>query len=176
LSDSSEDRLANLLGAAVLAAGDRMRAAVEQELGVGGAAPAALVHVAAYPGVSTEALHRVLGISQPGTVQLVERLVAQGLVERRPGRDRRTQALHATARGHEALAALLARRAEALATLLAPLSPTERDALTPLLEKVVAGLADDRPHALTACRLCDRDACRRGPGCPLGHTVKSARR
>jgi hypothetical protein len=102
---------------------------------------------------------------------VVERLVGNGLVERRPGRDRRTQALHATPRGHEALAALLAGRAEALAGLLTPLSRAERDTLTPLLEKVVAGLADDRPHALTACRLCDRDACRRGPGCPLGHTV-----
>ena len=78
-----------------------LRGAVEEGLGFGGAAPAALVHLAAYPGESAEALHRVLGISQPGTAQVVERLVANGLLERRPGRDRRTHALHVTPRGQE---------------------------------------------------------------------------
>jgi MarR family transcriptional repressor of emrRAB len=171
LSNSSDERLANLLGAAVLVAGDRMRVAIEDALGSGGAAPAALVHLAAYPGESAEALHRVLGISQPGTAQVVERLVDRGLVERRPGRDRRTHALHVTARGRSALHALLERRTDALAALLAPLTHAERAQLTPLLEKVVAALADDRPQALTACRLCDREACCESPGCPLGHTV-----
>ena len=171
-----DDRLANLLGATVLVASDRLRGALEEGLGFGGAAPAALVHLAAYPGESAEALHRVLGISQPGTAQVVERLVAHGLLERRPGRDRRTHALHVTPHGLDALGDLLARREQALAALLAPLTPAERDALTPLLEKVVAGLADDRPRALTTCRLCDRDACRKGPGCPLGHTFTAAER
>jgi DNA-binding MarR family transcriptional regulator len=177
LSDPTEDRrLTNLLGVTALVAADRVRGTLEEGLGFGGAAPAAIVHLAAYPGESAEALHRVLGISQPGTAQVVERLVAHGLVERRPGRDRRTHALHVTARGHEALGELLARRAETLAALLAPLSPAEREALTPLLEKVVAGLARDRPEGLTTCRLCDRDACRRGPGCPLGPTITAAER
>nr|MBA2261644.1 hypothetical protein [Solirubrobacterales bacterium] len=47
----------------------------------------------------------------------------------------------------------------------------ERARLETLLDKVVAGLADDRPGALVVCRLCDRDACCAGPGCPLDHTV-----
>ena len=122
MSNSSDDRLANLLGATALAAGDRMRAAIEDALGHGGAAPAALVHLGAYPGESAEALHRVLGISQPGTAQVVERLVDQGLLERRPGRDRRTHALHVTARGQRALAALSERRTDTLVALLRPRS------------------------------------------------------
>jgi MarR family transcriptional repressor of emrRAB len=161
----------NLLGAVVLAGTDRMQSAVEGPVGSGGAAPAALVHLAAYPGESAEALHRVLGISQPGTAQLVERLAGQGLVERRPGRDRRTQALHLTARGRRTVGRLIERRGQILTELLAPLTDDERAQLTPLLEKVVAGLADDRPEALATCRLCDREACRREPGCPLGHTA-----
>lgn len=167
---SFDSRLANLLGATVLAAADRTRDALEDALGHGGAAPAVLVHLAEYPGESAEALHRVLGISQPGTVQVVARLVERGLVERRPGRDRRTHALYVTPAGHRALGELMERRARVLEALLAPLGPAERAQLTPLLEQIVAGLADDRPGALTVCRLCDRDACGRGPRCPLAHT------
>jgi MarR family transcriptional regulator, negative regulator of the multidrug operon emrRAB len=155
-----------------LAATDRTAAAIADTLGLGGAAPAVLVHVAAHSGESTEALHRVLGISQPGTVQVVQRLVDQGMLERRPGRDRRTHALHATAGGRRVLDDVLSARAQALETVLAPLTHAERAQLTPLLETVVSGLADDLPGALTTCRLCDRDACFSGPGCPLGHTVR----
>ena len=175
MSKSSEERLVNLLGVAALAATDRMRAGVEGTLGSGGAAPAALVHLAAYPGESAEALHHVLEISQPGTAQVLERLVDQGLVERRPGRDRRTHALHLTARGRRTVDRLIGRRAETLGALLAPLTEDERALLTPLLEKVVAGLADDMPQALNTCRLCDREACCREPGCPLDHIVRSSR-
>src|SRR5918999_1363402 len=164
-------RLENLLGVTVLAGADRTSAAIADALGSGGAAPGVVVHLAAYPGESAEALHRVLGISQPATVQVVQRLVDRGLVERRPGRDRRTHALHLTPDGHRVHAALLERRGHALSELLAPLSDAERDRLAPLLEKIVSGLADDRPEALTVCRQCDRGACCSGPGCPLDHTV-----
>ena len=163
-------RLENLLGAVTLAAGDRVRPAVEHGLGHGGAAAAALTHLSGHPGESVEALRRVLGISQPGAVAVVERLVAAGLADRRPGPDRRTHALHPTAAGAAALDRLLDARAAALGELLDPLAPGERAQLTHLLEKVVAGLADDRPRARTVCRLCDRAACVAG-GCPLDHTV-----
>lgn len=164
-------RLENLLGVTVLAAADRTTAAVAEALGSGGAAPGVLVHLAAYPGESAEALHRVLGISQPATVQAVQRLVDRGLVERRPGRDRRTKALHLTPDGRRVHDALLDRRRAALAELLAPLTAAERERLLPLLEKVVAGLAEDRPGGLTVCRQCDRDACCSGAGCPLNHIL-----
>jgi MarR family transcriptional repressor of emrRAB len=168
------DRLANLLGVTALAATDALRDAVERDLGRGGSAPAALVHLQAWPGTSIEALRHVLGISQPATVRLVDQLVAEGLLERRPGADRRTLALHLTAAGERAASALLARRAERLGALLAVLSDEDQAALEPLLERLAAALAHDRPGALRACRLCDRGACRRDPGCPLDHTVPGA--
>src|ERR687895_349374 len=96
------------------------------------------------------------------------------LVHRRPGRDRRTHALHLTARGRRTVDRLIGRRAETLGALLAPLTEDERALLTPLLEKVVAGLADDMPQALNTCRLCDREACCREPGCPLDPIVRSS--
>ena len=167
----ADPRLANLLGVAVLAAVDRMRAAVEAELPAGGAAPAALVHLQAYPGETVEALRRVLGISQPAAVRAVDRLAAAGLLERRPGPDRRSLALHLTRAGARATDRLLARRTEALDALLEGLAPAERAALLPLLERLVSTLADDRAGALTTCRLCDRKACTSAPGCPLEHTA-----
>jgi MarR family transcriptional regulator, negative regulator of the multidrug operon emrRAB len=167
------DRLAQLLGALSLSATDRFRAAVESSLGRGGAHAGALVHLDAHPGGSVQGLADVLGISQPAAVKLAERLVADGLVERGPGPDRRTVALAPTPAGREAARRLLAERASELEGLLGVLDAEERDQLAPLLEKLVAGLAGDRPAALTACRLCDRDACwgERGTDCPLQHTV-----
>jgi MarR family transcriptional regulator, negative regulator of the multidrug operon emrRAB len=168
----ADDRLANLLGVTAMAAADRLRAAVEDDLGHGGAAPAVLVHLDAYPGESIEALRRVLAISQPATVRAVDRLAEEGLVERRPGRDRRTLALFLTARGRRAARRVLAGRAASLRAMLAVLDEDERARLLPLLERLASGLAVDRSGALTVCRMCDRAACgQQQHGCPLDHTT-----
>jgi MarR family transcriptional repressor of emrRAB len=168
-----DDRLANLLGVTALAAADRLRAAVEADLGHGGTAPAVLVHLQAYPGESIEALRRVLAISQPATVRAVDRLAEEGLVERRPGRDRRTLALFLTRRGQHAARRVLAWRAASLRDMLAALDEADRARLLPLLEKLASCLAVDRPGALNVCRMCDRRACRQQSGCPLEHTSGS---
>jgi MarR family transcriptional regulator, negative regulator of the multidrug operon emrRAB len=169
------DRLANLLGVTALTATDRLRCAGESELSHGGSAPAALVHLQAYPGESVEALRRVLCVSQPAAVRVVDRLAGEGLVERRCGPDRRTLALHLTAAGERAAYELLSRRTRSLRLLLDVLEPDEQAALEPLLERLVAALAGDRPEALRVCRLCDRSACTSAPGCPLDHTTESGR-
>ncbi len=167
------DRLAQLLGALSLSATDRFRTTVEGSLGRAGAHAAALVHLDAYPGDSVQALATVLGVSQPAGVKLATRLAADGLLERRPGHDHRTLSLHLTPRGRTAAAQVVADRAAELDQVLAVLDADERERLAPLLEKLVAGLAGDRPGALSVCRMCDRDACCGArAGCPLEHTVK----
>lgn len=167
------DRLSQLLGALSLSATDRFRDRVEGSLGRAGAHAAALVHLDAYPGGSIEQLGRALGVSQPGAVKMVDRLQADGLLERRAGPDARTLALHLTVSGRAAARRVLAERGDELDHLLEVLDDGERTSLLPLLEKLVAGLADDRPGALTVCRMCDRDTCCGAPaGCPLDHTVK----
>jgi MarR family transcriptional repressor of emrRAB len=168
----SVERLANLLGVTALAAADRLRAAIGAELARTGSAPAVLVHLQAYPGESVVRLQAVLGISQPATVRVVGALVADDLVERHPGRNRRTLALYLTEAGEAAARAVLAERAIALEAMVATLDPADRERLEGLLERIVTRLADDRPTALHVCRMCDRGACRRAPGCPLDHTVK----
>jgi MarR family transcriptional regulator, negative regulator of the multidrug operon emrRAB len=169
----ADDRLANLLGVTALAAADRLRAAVEADLGHRGAAPALLVHLHAYPGESIEALRRVLAISQPATVRAVDRLAEERLVERRPGADRRTLALFLTRRGQRAARRVLTRRVANPRHMIAALDDDEQARLLPLLERLTSCLAFDRPGALNVCRMCDRRACLRQPGCPLGHTTGS---
>lgn len=166
------DRLAQLLGALSLSAVDRVRSSVDASLGRAGAHAAALVHLEAYPGDSVQALADVLSVSQPAAVKVVNRLAGDGLVERREGPDGRTRALHLTAAGRDAAARVLADRAARLEEVLRVLGDDERERLEPLLEKLVAALAGDRPGALTVCRLCDRTSCCGAPaGCPLEHTV-----
>jgi DNA-binding MarR family transcriptional regulator len=167
------DRLAQLLGVVALSATERFRDTVEGSLGRAGAHAAALVHLDAYPGDSIGALAAVLGVSQPAAVKVADRLTSDRLLERRAGPDGRTRALHLTAAGRRAAARVLAERERELADVLAILSADERRRLEPLLERLVAGLADDRPGAVAVCRMCDRDACCREPhGCPLEHTVQ----
>ena len=166
------DRLAQLLGVLALAGADRCRAAVEGAVGRGGGHAGALVHLDAHPDESVQGLADVLGVSQPAAVKIADRLVTDGLLERRPGADRRVRALRLTSKGRRAAAGVLAERAEALEELVSVLEPPERVALEQLLEKLVATLAHDRPGALTVCRLCDRSVCcRDGAGCPLEHTT-----
>jgi MarR family transcriptional regulator, negative regulator of the multidrug operon emrRAB len=165
------DRLAQLLGVLALAGADRCRAAVDGAVGRGGAHAAALVHLDAHPDESVQGLADVLRVSQPAAVGIVDRLAADGLVERRPGADRRVRALRLTRKGCRAAAHVLSERADALDELVSVLQPRERAALEPLLEKLVAALAQDRPGALTVCRLCDRNVCCGPPGCPLEHAT-----
>ena len=162
-----DERLVQLLGAATLAAHDALSAAMP----AGETRSAILVHLCAHPGGSVEALRQVLGLSQPATARAVEGLVRDGLVDRGPGPDRRSHDLRPTRAGRRVAREALAARAEALRPLVAELDGASRADLGAGLEALVGGLAGDRPGALRTCRLCNRDACCTGPGCPLQHTV-----
>ncbi len=155
-------RCANLLGAASLAIGGAIRDAVERESGFGGALPAALVTLDAYPGHSVEQLRTALGLSQPGAVRLVDRLEAEGWAERRP-REGRGLALSLTPAGRRVVERMLAAREDALTAMLAPLTPGERTELMGMLEKLLAAQTHDRAALEHLCRLCRRAVCERCP-------------
>lgn len=170
---SVEDRLVQLLGVTALAVLDRLRAAIADDVELGETEAGALVHLGAWPGTSVAELGDIVGRSQPAAVRLVDRLVERGLVRREPGADRRTVALVLSEAGSRTADAVLAARSEALAPLLAGLSSSERQALERELSGVASRLAADRASAVRTCRLCDRDACRAGPGCPLQSPTQS---
>ena len=165
---SEDARLANLLGALSLEAA-RLQEAVHEPVGQAGAAAAALDTIGAYPGRDEiEQLRGPLGLSQPGAVRLVERLVAAGSVDRGGSRGRHGFELRLTGAGEAVLDELLARRRAVLCELLDPLSQPERVLLAGLLEKLLAARTGHRGDLERLCRLCERRVCERCPVAPRG--------
>jgi len=91
------------------------------------------------PGLSQQAVARRLGTPPSRLVALVDDLEQRGLVERRrnPG-DRRNYALHPTAAGEQAMAALSQASLEHEQAISAPLTEAERAQLSSLLGKLAA--------------------------------------
>lgn len=154
-----ELRTANLLGAAALAIADHLTDAVADMVDCGASAPAALITLVSEPGVGITMLGARIGLSQPAAARLVSNLEANGLVERRPGQDDRSQALFPTELGYEKARGALKVRQQVTSELIGVIKPSERKALTSALEKMLALLLDEdrRPHVL--CRVCDRAMC-----------------
>ena len=91
------------------------------------------------PGQSQQAVARRLGTPPSRLVALVDGLEQRGLIERRrnPG-DRRNYALHLTAAGEQAMAALSQASLEHELAISAPLTEAERAQLSKLLGKLAA--------------------------------------
>jgi DNA-binding MarR family transcriptional regulator len=166
-----DDRLVNLVGAVALGLTDRVDRAVHQASGRSGATAAALAALVGEPGLTVAELSVVLGISASGVVRLLDRLVADGLAERRPGVDARSLAVHLTPAGAELGRSVLDHRRAALAGPLATLDPAEQEALTAAVEKILTALTPTVDVAERVCRLCDLDACPQDR-CPADPVVR----
>lgn len=158
------DRTANLLGVVGLAVSDRIEDTARDILNHAGETPAALVVIGYGSGPSNDQLRRILGLSHPGTVRLIDRLVADGLVERRKAKDKRAIALHLTARGQVLREKLLAGRIAAIRSLLLPLTESEQEAFAVLLHKMLTSMDTTKTERRTLCRLCDNRIC---TNCPI---------
>ena len=158
------DRTANLLGVVGLAVADRIGKTARDVLNHAGETPGALVVIGYGFGPSNDALRRVLGLSHPGSVRLVDRLVADGLVERRAGHDKRAIALCLTERGTAVRESLLVGRLAAIRPLLQPLTETEQGLLGDLLHKLLSSMETTDQQRCTLCRLCDDRVC---TDCPI---------
>lgn len=102
----------------------------------------AIVYIALHAGCDQTTLGRALGVNRASTMKAVDELEVLGAIERRPGRDRRTNALHLTAAGETLRARIeqetLAHDQAAFGTL----TSAERAELSRLLAKV---RSDDPP-------------------------------
>ena len=158
------DRTANLLGTVGLAVADRIETLARDILNHVGETPAALVVIGYGFGPSNDQLRRILGLSHPGSVRLVDRLVIDDLVERREGRDRRAIALYLTERGAALREKLLTGRLAAIKPLLFSLTDTELGTLAGLLHKMLSSMDTTDLERCTLCRLCDDRVC---SDCPI---------
>ena len=159
----------NAFGALSLAVADRMQEAMASVAGHGASGPAALVALDGFAGGGTiDGLRRLLGITHSGTVRLVDRLAAAGLVERRVGADARAVAVHLTPQGRRTARRVLAAREAALEQTLATLSATQREQLNSLLSELLQGFEASPEAARRICRLCDVARCGHDRGtCPV---------
>ena len=163
------NRDANLLGTVGLAVSDRIRAAGEDELGLTGSAPQAIVALSTYlADRPLEEIADAFGITASAVVRLIDRLEAAGLVRRGPGADGRRVSVRLTATGERRAKAILARRTSELEGVLSALTPAEQTQLTRLHEKLLGQLPDGVPAARRVCRYCDVHACGHYDGrCPV---------
>ena len=158
------DQTANLLGVVGLAVADRIEASARAILKHSGETPAALVVIGYGLGPTNDQLRRVLGLSHSGTVRLVDRLVADGLVRRQAGSDKREIALYATKRGQALREQIMKERLAAIRPLLEPFTNAERQSLRELLHKMLSSLETTDTERRTLCRLCDNRIC---DDCPI---------
>lgn len=161
------DRLVNLLGVLALGVADRVREATESACAAGGAAAAVLVHLQAHPDDTVGGLAATVGVGGSGGVRLVDRLVDQGLVQRRASPGGRTVTVRLTEEGSRTADRVLAARGQAIRSVLAGLDEVSQQDLEDLLTVLVTFVSGKGGQAHRACRLCDRAACRQPPGCPL---------
>lgn len=170
-------RLANLVGAAALGIADAISEDLAGEVDLDTTAAAAIVALLDLArDASVQTLSALVGISHSGTVRLVNRLVDAGLVERRAGKDARTNSLRLTRRGRTVALRLRAGRRAAIAAALEGLTGRQQRQLSEICQTVIANItrvrlgirtAGGQPSGGALCRLCDPAACGRPDGeCP----------
>lgn len=162
-------KLENSVGALSLAIADAIHQSTQKEAPEVGPAAAALALLGHEPGMSIERLRRSLGLSHPGAVRLVDRLVLEGVVERKQAKaDRRAVALYLTTAGSANCASVLSVRQERIAHVLEVLDPAEREIFGRLTEKLLNSLVKDLDQAYSICRLCDPASC---TNCPVANAL-----
>lgn len=182
MSRSIEARQLNLLATLATALSDRIRNATESATGHTQAAPAALNALHEFlGGASIDDLRRVVALSPSGAVRLVDRLEADGYVQRSRGTDGRSVSLRLTHSGRAAARRVQGSRSAALQGILDGLSIEDRASLTRLIEKLLPMVVSERaaarergnePSGGWLCRLCDFDACGRDQGeCPVANSI-----
>src|SRR3954453_466995 len=161
---------------AVLAWANTVHGAVDEarsELGLDPRELAALTLATEHEGCTMDWLRQRIGLTQSGTVRLVDRLTARGLVERVliPGR---TVPLRLTAAGAGLLKAWAGARDRSVDDLLAGLSAEQCDQFLSAIRVALQTTPRDRRTADAACGSCTWPAC--GTDCPVDLSVSDESR
>ena len=136
-------------------------------------AAAALVTIMNHPDDSIDVLRRTLQLTHSGAVRLIDSLVSDGLLERRPNtQDARSVVLHVTKLGSVRANEILTARAKTTDDALMSLTDTQRKALEPLLQVMLGSLTQDYDSARRNCKFCNEGICR-PQGCPVEQASQS---
>jgi DNA-binding MarR family transcriptional regulator len=174
VGDVESEHTANLLGALSVVLHDRLMEAISEAIGQSESAAAALSWLENFvdqPSVGL--LHRMLGLTPSGAVRLVDRLEAEGYLERRGGADGRSTRVHLTRTGRRAARQVTAARAQVLDHALTALSTEERQVLDRLLSRLLVGMMRGPDARRFMCRLCNARACGHAEGrCPVRNAAR----
>ncbi|WP_414632853.1 MarR family winged helix-turn-helix transcriptional regulator [Brevundimonas sp. UBA5936] len=129
-------------GSLVSAVADEMTATAGEASRMPGPATTVLSLLNVRSGQSIRRLSDGIGLSHAGTVRLIDRLEADGLVERRPElSDLRARFIHLTPVGRKVMADMAKARSRAVEAWLAPLSPEELSRLGATAQRLLEGRA-----------------------------------
>ncbi len=159
--------MSNVLAALAMHIVERMNRSIENIAQHGAAAPSAIVVIWQHPGDTIDYLRRVLSLSHSGTVRLVERLVEDGLVVKKPAADARAVALTCTAAGARRARNILAARKQVVDPIIEGLSAGEKRQLEAILRKVPWTGVTSQPDGVHVCRLCNIQTCFIKGNCPV---------
>jgi DNA-binding MarR family transcriptional regulator len=159
-------RTENLLGVLALLVTDEMNALNTVAALAGPTARAMLNAVGQYPDSSIEVLRDAVNLSHPAAVRAVAGLVEAGLIEKKPGPDKRAVALALTATGKREAKRMQTARERMLQRVVSRLDADERIVFEDLLIKILWHETRDPAHAMQLCRLCDEGPCLKA-GCPV---------
>jgi DNA-binding MarR family transcriptional regulator len=159
-------RTENLLGVLALLVTDEMNAQNTVPALAGPTARAMLNAVGQYPDSSIEILRDAVDLSHPAAVRAVAGLVEAGLIEKKPGADKRSVALALTATGKREAKRLQTARERMLQRVVGRLDESERVVFEDLLIKILWHETRNPAHAMQLCRLCDDGPCLKA-GCPV---------
>ena len=152
-------RTDNLVGALALALGDGINEVLAESSGLRLPDAAVLNVVGQFPGGTIESARVALGITHGGVVRVVDRLSAAGQIERRPGPDGRSLALHLTPAGLATWQALSGARSAWLRDVTSRLPRDARQHVDAVVSALLAALTPDEDVAERTCRLCDVSVC-----------------
>ena len=164
--DTQLHRVENLAGAFSVAVTDRVNAAAEDIVGMGGEAPAAIIQIGTMPGLTITTLGTALGLTHSATVRVVAKLELHKLVRKARGDDAREVRVTLSPTGERMMKKLLAARDTALHKILKPLVLADRIELERLLELVLRRVPMDEDEAFRICRMCDESCCPQD-SCPV---------
>jgi DNA-binding MarR family transcriptional regulator len=120
------------------------------EIGLTPARATALAFITDHPGTGQSALAQALGINRASAMEVVNHLETLGAIKRKQGRDRRSNALHLTAKGERLHAAFLDATIEVDRVIAEELTPEEfaqfAEFLGRLRTSIDRRLGGDAPH------------------------------
>lgn len=161
-----ESLLGNRLGALANATSDRLQRELIPNAPASNAQISVLVFLHSFPGMSIEELSQNLDLSHSNLVRVVQQAQEMGLLEKRPGKDKRSSALRNSPKGEAVLADFYQQREAQMQTVLSVLTNDEQQVLAGLINKLLTNFPDRKVNEGRICRYCDLNFCYHAD-CPL---------